>query len=53
MKSFGSILWMFFAGLLGGIPLIVFGAALCMTLIGIPLGLQCFKLAKTMLFAVE
>ena len=53
MKPFGSILWMFFAGLLGGIPLIVFGALLCTTLIGIPLGMQCFKLAKNMMFAVE
>lgn len=45
-----SILWNLLWIIFGGIPLataaIVNGLALCLTIIGIPFGLQCFKFAR-------
>ena len=49
VKMFGSILWLFFGGMVAAVPLIMIGVVLCSTLVGIPLGMQCFELAKKML----
>ena len=40
----GNVLWLIFAGIGMAIAHLVAGVALCLTIIGIPLGLACFKL---------
>ena len=46
MKTFGNILWFIFGGLLGGLAWIFAGCIWCITIVGIPVGLQCFKFAS-------
>ncbi|MBI3211575.1 MAG: YccF domain-containing protein [Simkania negevensis] len=46
----GNIIWLIFGGLFCAIGYVVGGIALCCTVIGIPFGLQCFKLAGVVLF---
>lgn len=46
MRLLGNILWIIFGGLLSAIGWWVCGLLWCITLIGIPVGLQCFKLAS-------
>lgn len=46
MKVIGNILWFFLGGLWLGLGWLVLGLLLCITIIGIPLGKQCFKAAK-------
>lgn len=46
MKTLGNILWLIFGGLYWSVCLFVLGAICCVTIIGIPLGLQLFKMAK-------
>ena len=41
-----NILWLIFGGLFLAAEMAVVGVILCITLIGIPFGLQMFKLAK-------
>lgn len=48
-KVIVNIIWLILTGLWSAIAYAVTGLALCITLIGIPLGLQYFKLAKLML----
>ena len=45
MRTIGNILWFIFGGLLGGLAWIFAGCIWCITIIGIPVGLQCFKFA--------
>lgn len=45
-----NILWLVFGGLEIALAMIVSGIILCLTIIGIPFGLQQFKLAKLALF---
>jgi uncharacterized membrane protein YccF (DUF307 family) len=45
MKTFGNILWFILFGLVSGLLLFVTGLVFCVTLIGIPFGIKCFKLA--------
>lgn len=48
MKSIsllGNIIWIVFGGWLIALEYICGGIALCMTIVGIPWGIQCFKLA--------
>ena len=45
MKSLGNILWLVFGGLLVFIEYLVSSLLLCVTIIGIPFGLQTLKLA--------
>lgn len=40
----GNLIWLVFGGLLTGIGYIVGGAAICLTIVGIPFGLQSIKL---------
>lgn len=49
MKIIANILWIIFGGLLLSIMWFFCGVILCITIIGIPLGLQCFKFASLML----
>ena len=46
MRLIGNIIWFIFGGLVSGIMWILLGLLLCITIIGIPLRLQCFKVAK-------
>ena len=46
MRLIGNILWLIFGGLWSSICLYIMGAICCVTIIGIPVGLQLFKLAK-------
>lgn len=41
-----NFLWIIFGGIELAITSCVFGALLCVTIIGIPFGIQCFKIAK-------
>ena len=41
-----NILWLVFGGLVICIEAAVIGLVFCITIIGIPFGLQCFKIAK-------
>ena len=45
MRTIGNILWFIFGGLLGGLAWVFAGCIWCITIIGIPIGLQCFKFA--------
>jgi len=49
MKTLGNILWLLLIGLWSAIGYFVMGLILCITIIGIPFGKQCFKLAKLVL----
>lgn len=44
MSLLGNIIWLIFGGFLTGLGYIIGGLALCLTIIGIPLGLQAIKL---------
>ena len=41
-----NILWLIFGGLLSALGWLLVGVLCCITVIGIPVGLQCFKFAK-------
>lgn len=45
MKTIGNILWFFLGGLICGLSWALCGALWCLTIIGIPYGVQCFKFA--------
>ena len=44
MSLLGNILWLIFGGLLAGLGYILGGLVLCVTIVGIPFGLQSIKL---------
>jgi len=44
MSLLGNILWLIFGGLIAGVGYIVGGALLCVTIIGIPFGMQAIKI---------
>lgn len=46
MKLIANIIWFIFGGLWLGLSWALLGLLLCITIIGIPLGTQCFKAAK-------
>lgn len=50
MNFFGNIIWLIFGGLFAAIGYFIGGLLLCVTIIGIPWGLQCFKLAGLVLW---
>ena len=50
MKSIGNLLWFIFGGFIGGLSWTLSGLFWCITIIGIPIGKQCFKLAKLAFF---
>ncbi len=45
LRFLGNLLWFVFIGLISGLMWLLAGVILCVTVIGIPLGLQCFKMA--------
>lgn len=50
MNLLGNILWFIFGGFLSGLSWIIAGLFWCITIIGIPIGLQCFKFAELSFF---
>ena len=46
MRVLGNILWLVFAGFWLAMGYAVSGATLCLTIVGIPFGVQAFKLAR-------
>ena len=49
MKAIANILWVICGGLLISIHWVVVGLILCLSIVGIPFGIQCFKFANLML----
>ena len=45
MNFLGNLIWLIFGGLVGAISWFLAGCLWCITIIGIPVGLQCFKIA--------
>jgi uncharacterized membrane protein YccF (DUF307 family) len=50
MNVVGNLIWLIFGGLVSAIGYFIGGFALCCTVIGIPFGLQCFKMAGFVLW---
>ncbi len=50
MNLIGNILWIIFGGFITAIEYLVAGLLMCITIIGIPFGIQSFKLAVASLF---
>lgn len=46
MKTIGNLLWFLFGGAVSGLLWLLAGIFCCITVIGIPLGMQCFKFAS-------
>jgi uncharacterized membrane protein YccF (DUF307 family) len=44
MTLLGNIIWLVFGGLLSGLGYIIGGLGLCLTIVGIPFGIQSMKL---------
>ena len=45
LQLLGNIIWIIFGGLFESIAWLIIGIFFCITIIGIPFGLQCFKIA--------
>ena len=45
MRLLANIIWFILGGFISFIELVVIGLILCITIVGIPFGMQCFKLA--------
>ncbi|MDF2944798.1 MAG: putative rane protein [Herbinix sp.] len=50
MGCLGNIIWFICGGFITGLSWLVFGGLWCITIIGIPVGLQCFKFANLCFF---
>jgi uncharacterized membrane protein YccF (DUF307 family) len=50
MNLIGNLIWLIFGGFLAALGYLFGGLTLCITIIGIPWGLQCFKLAGLVLW---
>ena len=50
MNFIGNIIWLIFGGFLAAMGYIFGGFILCITIIGIPWGMQCFKIAGLVLW---
>ncbi|MGD9761509.1 MAG: YccF domain-containing protein [Candidatus Izemoplasmatales bacterium] len=53
MKLLGNVIWFVIIGLLSFISWVLVGLLWCITIIGIPFGVQCFKIASFVLFPFE
>lgn len=50
MRIIGNILWFVFGGFFSGMSWLIAGVIWCVTVIGIPYGIQCFKFASLSFF---
>jgi len=50
MNLIGNLIWLIFGGFFAALGYFIGGLVLCATVIGIPFGLQCFKLAGFVLW---
>ena len=50
MNTFGNLIWLIFGGFLAALGYFFGGIVLCLTIVGIPWGLQCFKLVDLVLW---
>lgn len=50
MGCLGNVLWFIFGGCVSGLSWLLAGCLWCVTIVGIPVGLQCFKMAALVFF---
>lgn len=50
MSILGNILWFVFGGAISGLSWCLAGVLWCISIVGIPVGLQCFKIARLTFF---
>lgn len=50
MGCLGNLLWFIFGGCISGLSWCLFGCLWCITVVGIPVGMQCFKMAGLSFF---
>lgn len=50
MNFIGNLIWLLFGGVLAAIGWFLAGLILCITIVGLPFGLQCFKIAQFVLW---
>lgn len=50
MGCLGNLLWFIFGGCISGLSWLLAGCLWCITIVGIPIGVQCFKLAELSFF---
>lgn len=50
MSCLGNALWFLFGGLWQGLSWVLAGVLWCVTIVGIPVGIQCFKFASLAFF---
>lgn len=50
MGCLGNVLWFIFGGFVSGLSWVLAGVLWCITIIGIPVGMQCFKFAALSFF---
>jgi len=50
MKLLGNIIWLIFGGIITALLWFLAGLILCVTIIGIPFGVQCFKISQFILW---
>lgn len=53
MKTIGNLIWFLFGGLWMGLGWTLVGLVWCISIIGIPVGIQCFKFARLAFFPFE
>ncbi|TCX53507.1 YccF domain-containing protein [Dehalobacter sp. 14DCB1] len=50
MNFIGNLIWLLLGGIIGAILWFIAGLVLCVTIVGIPFGLQCFKISLLVLW---
>lgn len=50
MGCLGNLIWFIFGGVFSGLSWVLAGCLWCITIVGIPIGLQCFKFASLSFF---
>jgi len=53
MKTLGNLVWLIMGGFIVFVEYLIAGVILCITIVGIPFGLQVFKLSKIALWPFD
>ena len=53
MGCLGNVIWFLCGGVILGLSWLLTGCPWCITIIGIPVGMQCFKFAALSFFRLE